>query len=336
MPQHVRRDPLRPVRQVRGRRGRQIGPQRLVAGPGRAPVGVAPLGAEQRGTRPGVIIIEAGPRVLDEPAQGRPGAVDQRHHPLPRPGPAGALADADVQLAEPAQVPFHVSQIQVADFVDAQPDIGHQPGRRIAAGGRRELPAGRQLRPPPGEQHAHLHRRRRDPQRGAARAAGPVHLIDRALGHPAGHLVDRGLVPDLHEQEIGPQRLGAGQPGPFRGVPQRRAEVHIGVSRLHVPQRPAEPCPQLLQVQHVRADRVIRQAGRRPGQHEPGQHIGLERRQLIRPSRSACFTQVSYDGQAQARASLAFTDPGRPAIDTIDLQETRKTITTKDGDRSGE
>jgi hypothetical protein len=45
---------------------------------------------------------------------------------------------------------------------------------------------------------------------------------------------------------------------------------------------------------------------------------------------------VSYDGQAQARASLVFTDPGRPAINTIDLQETRKTITTKDKDRSEE
>ena len=194
MPQHMRRDSLRPVRQVRRRRGGQRGPQRLVAGPRRGPVGVVALGAEQRRTRSGVIIIEKGPDVPDEPAQGRPGAVDQRHHPLPRPGPAGALADADVQLAEPAQVPLHVGEIEVADLVHAQPDIGHQPGRRVTAGGRGELPAGRQFRPPPGEQHAYLHRRRRDPQRRPARAPGPVHLIDRAFGHPAGHLVDRDLV----------------------------------------------------------------------------------------------------------------------------------------------
>ena len=58
--------------------------------------------------------------------------------------------------------------------------------------------------------------------------------------------------------------------------------------------------------------------------------------QLIRPSRNARLTQVSYDGQAQARASLAFTDPERPAIDTIDLQGTRETITSQHGDRSGE
>jgi hypothetical protein len=49
MPQHMPRDQLRPVRQVPGRRGGQVGPQRLVACPRRAPVGVAPLGAEQRG-----------------------------------------------------------------------------------------------------------------------------------------------------------------------------------------------------------------------------------------------------------------------------------------------
>ena len=282
-----------------------------------------------------MIIIEAGPHVLDEPAKSRPGAVDQRHHPLPRPGPAGAFADADVQLAEPAQVPLHVGEIEVTDLVHAQPDLGHQPGRRIAAGSRRELPAGRQLRPPPTEQHAHLPRRRRDPQRRPARSPGPVHLIDRALGHPAGHVVDLGLVPDLNEQEIRLQRLRAGQPGALRRIPQHLAEVRIGISRLHVPQRAAEPRPQLLQVQHVRADRVIRQPGCRPGQDEPGQHIGLERRQLIRSRRGARVTQVSYDGQAQARASLAFTDPGRPAIDTIDLQENRETITTQHSGGSG-
>ena len=42
------------------------------------------------------------------------------------------------------------------------------------------------------------------------------------------------------------------------------------------------PTPQLLQVR--RSNRIvgIRQPGRRPGQDEPGQHIRLERRQLIR------------------------------------------------------
>ena len=80
---------------------------------------------------------------------------------------------------------------------------------------------------------------------------------------------------------------------------------------------------------------LVRQAGRGPGQDEPGQHIGLERRQLIRPRRGARLTQFSYDGQAEARASLAFTDPGRPATDAIDLQQTRETVTRQDRDDSG-
>jgi hypothetical protein len=73
--------------------------------------------------------------------------------------------------------------------------------------------------------------------------------------------------------------------------------------------------------------------GRRPGQDEPGQHIGLERQQLTRARRNARLTQVSYDGQAQARASLAFTDPGRPAIDP---RQTRETITNPHTDRSSQ
>ena len=102
MPQHMRGDPARPVRQVNRCRRGQRRAQRLVAHPGGAAVGVAALGTEQRGAGPGVIIIEAAPHVLDEPPQGRPGAVDQRHHPLAWTGPAGALALADVQLPEPA------------------------------------------------------------------------------------------------------------------------------------------------------------------------------------------------------------------------------------------
>ena len=170
MPQHVRRDPLRPVRQVLRRRGGQAGPQRLVAGPRRAAVGVAPLGAEQRRTRPGVIIVEAGPDVLDEPPQGRPGAVDQRHHPLPRPGPAGALADADVQLAEPAQVPLHVGEIEVADLVHAQPDIGHQPGPPHSCG-RPGRTSGRSPAPPATRRTA---RPPAPPTAGSAAPPGPL------------------------------------------------------------------------------------------------------------------------------------------------------------------
>jgi hypothetical protein len=79
--------------------------------------------------------------------------------------------------------------------------------------------------------------------------------------------------------------LTSAQPGALRRIPQHLAEVGVSVSRLHVPQRPAEPRPHLLQVRHVRPDRGISQPGRRPGQDEPGQHVSLERRQLTRPGR---------------------------------------------------
>jgi hypothetical protein len=105
-----------------------------------------------------MIIIEAAPHILDEPPQGHPGPVDQRHHPLTGPGPAGTFPLADMQLPEPAQIPLDVSEIKMAGLVHPQPGLSHQPGRRITAGRRGELPAGRQLRPPPREQRRHLHR----------------------------------------------------------------------------------------------------------------------------------------------------------------------------------
>ena len=45
------------------------------------------------------------------------------------------FAVADVQLAEPAQLPAHVVQVQHADLVDPQADVGRQPGDRVVAGG---------------------------------------------------------------------------------------------------------------------------------------------------------------------------------------------------------
>src|SRR5260370_26923173 len=74
-------------------------------------------------------------------------------------------------------------------------------GRRVVPGGRRELPARRQLLPPPREQPVDLPRLRRDPQRPPPAAPRPVHLVDRALGHMAGHPVDLRLTPDLPERE---------------------------------------------------------------------------------------------------------------------------------------
>ncbi len=52
----------------------------------------------------------------------------------------------------------------------------------------------------------------------------------------------------------------------------------------------------------VRGDRPVRQPRRRPGQHETGQHIGLQRRQLLRRHRRPRHPQISYGCQAQTRA----------------------------------
>jgi hypothetical protein len=64
-----------------------------------------------------MIGVELAPHVLDEPSQDAVRAADQRHHPLPGTAAASAFAEADVQLAEPAQLPFDVGQIQIAGFV---------------------------------------------------------------------------------------------------------------------------------------------------------------------------------------------------------------------------
>src|SRR5262249_44345734 len=74
------------------------------------PVQALALGGEQRRSGPGVVGTEQAPHVLDEPPQATVRAVDQRHQPRLGPAPPRALAVADVQLAEPAQLPPHVIQ----------------------------------------------------------------------------------------------------------------------------------------------------------------------------------------------------------------------------------
>ncbi|MFG1678534.1 hypothetical protein ACGFNP_00065 [Nonomuraea sp. NPDC049269] len=127
----------------------------------------------------------------------------------------------------------------------------------------------------------------------------PVHLIDRALDHPAGHLMDLGLVPQLDELEEGLERLRAGQPGALGRGAQHLAEVHIHVGRLHLPQRPAEPHPTLLELHHLTADRRGGKTSSGPGEHQPGQHVSLKPRDLFWTRRGADLTQISYDCQAQ-------------------------------------
>ena len=267
---------------MRRRRRGQPGPQPVVAHRPPGPVAAGALGREQRSAVPGVIIAELAPHVLDIPAQRAARAVEQGHHPLPRPRAPRPLAQPDMQLAQRAQLPPHVIQGEVPGLIDPQPGIGHQPGRRVVAGRGRELPAGRQLLRPPGEQRLDLGLQGRDAQPGVLAAARPVHLIDRALHDPPGHRVQLGLVPQLDELEVHAQRGGLRQPGPLRRAAQHPAEVRVGVVRLHLPQRPAEPSPQLVQVAQLAADRAVGQPCRRAGQHHPGQHVGLEPLELLR------------------------------------------------------
>ena len=55
--------------------------------------------------------------------------ADQRDHPLAGPGPAGAFAVTDMKLAEPAQLPFDIGQIELAGLIDPQPDLRQRAGR---------------------------------------------------------------------------------------------------------------------------------------------------------------------------------------------------------------
>ncbi len=248
MPQHMRGELARPGRLVAfGGLGQR--PAEHISGrPRTRAIQAFALGGEQRGSGPGVVGAELAPHVFDEPAQVPVRAVDQRYQPRLGLSPPRALAMADVQLAEPAQLPPHVIQVQHAGLVDPQADVGRQPGGGVVAGGRGEFAAGDQLAAPPGEQLLHLGLRGRHPQLRAGRSTRPVHLIQRALDHAAGQVMQLDLVPQLQELE---EHRHRGRPAGARRRPrisQHLAEVGIRVVRLHLPQRPPEPVPDQLQV----------------------------------------------------------------------------------------
>ena len=89
-------------------------------------------------------------------------AVDQRHQPRPGAAPSCALAVADAQLAEPAQIPAYVVQVEHADLVNPQAYVGLQPRGLVVPRGRDELAAGGQFLAPTGEQQLDLRLGRRD------------------------------------------------------------------------------------------------------------------------------------------------------------------------------
>ena len=327
MPQHVRRHPIRPGRQVRRRRRGQSCAQPVVADGPPGPIDAGPLGWEQRGSVPGVIIAELAPHVLDIPAQRAARVIEQGHHPLPRSRASRPFTEADMQLAERAQLPPHVVQGEVPGLVDAQPDIGHQPGRGVVAGRGRELAAGRQLLRPPGEQRLDLALQGRDAQLGVFAAARPVHLIDRALYYPPGHRVQLGFVPQLDELEVHAQRGGLRQPGALRRAAQYPAEVRVGVVRFHFPQRPAEPSPQLVQVTQLAADRAVGQPCGRAGQHHFGQHVSLEPLQFLSRGGRTVRSQVRDRCDSQL-TPLAFSSMGDSSALMRPFQDSRSNFNT--------
>ncbi|MGI5380580.1 hypothetical protein ACQEV2_41505 [Streptomyces sp. CA-251387] len=206
---------------------------------------------------------------------------------------------ADVELAEPAQLPPDVIQVEQSCLVDPQPHIGCQPGDRVVAGGRAELAAGDEFLAPSGEQFLDLRLAGRDAQLRFHRGPRPVHLVQRALDHTAGEVVQFDLVPQLKELEEHRQRPRPAGPGRGLGVAEHLAEVHVRVGRLHVPQQADEPVPNQVQVVGVVADRAVDQPGRRPREYEPRQYIGLELVEFLLARRGPVLAQVAYDGQSQ-------------------------------------
>ena len=132
----------------------------------------------------------------------------------------GSKAYADHRDSAPfwviAQPGANVVQVEHAGLVDPQPDVGREPGDRVVARGRAEFAAGDQLLPPPGEQPLDLGFSWRDAQLRFDRGPRPVHLVQRALDHVAGQVMDLNLVPEFQKLEVDGER---GRPsGARRGL----------------------------------------------------------------------------------------------------------------------
>lgn len=132
---------------------------------------------------------------------------------------------------------------------------------RAVAGGRGELAGGGQLRTPSGEQLLDLLGGRWNAQLRIDRSPRPVDLIQWAFNDAAGEVVQLDLVPQFQEPEVHRQRGRATGPRRRVRIPQHLAEVGVSVTRLHLPQRPAEPPTNQLKVADVVADGGVDQSG---------------------------------------------------------------------------
>ena len=187
-------------------------------------------------------------------------------------------------LPEPAQLQAHVLQVEHADLVDPQADVGLQPGGgvvRAAGASFRQVassshhPENRRSIPSPGSRERRVR---------AGRGTRPVHLVQRALGRATTvRLQISILCRRLAELEVHRQR--GRPPGARRRprVPQHRAEVRIGVRGLRLPtgQRTSPPITSRWPV----SLRIVLSASPLRGgpcqRAEPGQRMGLEPGELL-------------------------------------------------------
>jgi hypothetical protein len=138
-----------------------------------------------------------------------------------------SLAVADVQLAEPAQLPAHVIQVERADLIDPQADAGLQPRGRAVPRGRDELAAGGQFLASPGEQPRRY--ARITPLSPFCRQGTQIWQTAVMHGNEAcaANSMSCAERRDLCGEESGWQERGASGPGPValgqhQGMPIRR------------------------------------------------------------------------------------------------------------------
>jgi hypothetical protein len=111
-------------------------------------------------------------------------------------------------------------------------------------------------------------------------------------------VLDMGAV-NVHVVHGGGEMQGGGDPG-VAEYGFHRHQIHPAEGEL--------AGAQMAQNMHdVGADCAVGQPRRRPSQQKPGQHVGLEPRQLLLTRRCPRFPQVSHYSQAQP-------GPPRPSV----------------------
>ena len=224
-------------------------------------------------------------------SQAAVGAVDQRHQPRFGALAARSLAVTDIQLPEPAQLPPHVVQVEHPGLVDPQVPRRPPAGRRRSCGR-----SGRTCGRSTSSSRHPANSCSTSSAVGGMRSCGSTDARGRLISS-SGHSTTRPvrlcsstLCRSSRNWKYTVKRGRAAGPRRRVRVAQHLAEIGVGVGGLHLPQRPAEPVPNQLEMIHVVADRGVDQSGRGPGQYEPGQHVGLEVGELLLGRRSPQFS----------------------------------------------